>query len=126
MICQKCGSQLNMDGTCPNCGQGNVRIMEKSELNAYDGITIDENGYEQGSAQAETSNDSFRGFGGFGGSSKGPRIIRFSSGGSTLTKLLFAVAIALLVAGVVFVALPLMVLAVIVGLAVYMIYSFLT
>ena len=126
MICQKCGSQLNMDGTCPNCGQGNVRIMEKSEINAYDGITIEENSYEQGSAQAGSSNDSFRGFGGFWGSSKGPRIIRFSSGSSTLTKLLFAVAIALLVAGVVFVALPLMVLAVIVGLAVYMIYSFLT
>lgn len=126
MICQKCGSQLNMDGTCPNCGQGNVRIMEKSEINAYDGITIEENSYEQGSAQAGSSNYSFRGFGGFGGSSKGPRIIRFSSGGSTLTKLLFAVAIALLVAGVVFVALPLMVLAVIVGVAVYMIYSFLT
>ena len=47
MICQKCGSQLNMDGTCPNCGQGNVRIMEKSEINAYDGITIEENSYEQ-------------------------------------------------------------------------------
>ena len=47
MICQKCGSQLNMDGTCPNCGQGNVRIMEKSEINAYDGITIEENSYGQ-------------------------------------------------------------------------------
>ncbi|MBQ1856499.1 MAG: hypothetical protein II137_07920 [Anaerovibrio sp.] len=126
MICQKCGSQLNMDGTCPNCGQGNVRIMEKSEINAYDGITIEENSYEQENARTEKNDSSFGGFGGFGGSDRGPRIIRFSSGSSTLTKLLFAVAIALLVAGVVFVALPLMVLAVIVGLAVYMIYSFLT
>ena len=126
MICQKCGSQLNMDGTCPNCGQGNVRIMEKSEINAYDGITIEENSYEQGNEKKKKNDSSFGGFGGFGGSDRGPRIIRFSSGSSTLTKLLFAVAIALLVAGVVFVALPLMVLAVIVGLAVYMIYSFLT
>ena len=63
MICQKCGSQLNMDGTCPNCGQGNVRIMEKSEINAYDGITIEENSYEQGSAQAGSSNDHPEGVG---------------------------------------------------------------
>ena len=131
MICQKCGSQLNMDGTCPNCAQGNVRIMEKSEINAYDGITIDENGYDQGSGQAGNTDNSYGtystygSFGGSGGSSKGPRIIRFSSGGGTLTKVLFAIAIALLIAGIVFVALPLMVLAVIVGLAVYMIYSFL-
>lgn len=126
MICQKCGSQLNMDGTCPNCGQGNVRIMEKSEINAYDGITIEENSYGQESAQTGKNDNSFGGFGGFGGSDRGPRILRFSSGSGTLTKALFAIAIALLVAGLVFVALPLMVLAVIIGLAFYMIYSFLT
>ncbi|WP_407400761.1 hypothetical protein [Anaerovibrio sp.] len=125
MICQKCGSQLNMDGTCPNCGQGNVRIMEKSEINAYDGITIEENSYEQESAGTGKNDNQFGGFGGFGGYGSGPRIIRFSGSG-TLTKLLFAIAIALLVAGLVFVALPLMVLAVIIGLAVYMVYSFLT
>lgn len=125
MICQKCGSQLNMDGTCPNCGQGNVRIMEKSEINAYDGITIEENSYEQESAGTGKKDNQFGGFGGFGGYGSGPRIIRFSGSG-TLTKLLFAIAIALLVAGLVFVALPLMVLAVIIGLAVYMVYSFLT
>ena len=79
MICQKCGSQLNMDGTCPNCGQGNVRIMEKSEINAYDGITIEENSYEQENARTEKNDSSFGGFGGFGGSDRGPRIIRFSS-----------------------------------------------
>lgn len=125
MICQKCGSQLNMDGICPNCGQGNVRIMEKSEINAYDGITIEENSYEQESAGTGNKDNQFGGFGGFGGYGSGPRIIRFSGSG-TLTKLLFAIAIALLVAGLVFVALPLMVLAVIIGLAVYMVYSFLT
>ena len=59
MICQKCGSQLNMDGTCPNCGQGNVRIMEKSEINAYDGITIEENSYEQENARTEKNDSSF-------------------------------------------------------------------
>ena len=124
MICQKCGSQLNMDGTCPNCAQGNVRVMDKAEINAYDGITIDSGSNEQDTAQQRTQGSNP--FGGFGGSGGGPRIIRFSSGSSTLTKLLFAVAIALLLAGFVFVALPLMVLAVVVGLAVYMLYSFLT
>ncbi|ORU00779.1 hypothetical protein D081_0761 [Anaerovibrio sp. JC8] len=129
MICQKCGSQLNMDGTCPNCAQGNVRVMDKAEINAYDGITIEAGGNEQDAArQRKEGSNPFEGFGGYGGSggSRGPRIIRFSSGSSTLTKLLFAVAIALLLAGFVFVALPLMVLAVVVGLAVYMLYSFLT
>ncbi len=135
MICQKCGSQLNMDGTCPNCAQGNVRVMNKAEINAYDGITIDEGVNEQDTARrCKKGSNPFGGRGGNGGCGgyggygrgQGPRILRFSSGSGTLTKVLFAIAIALLVAGLVFVALPLMVLAVIVGLAVYMIYSFLT
>jgi len=121
MNCQRCGSQLNMDGTCPACGQGNVRIMEKSEINAYDGITIEANSNENEDSYRGNSYNSYERVGGAGG----PRIIRFSSGG-TLTKVLFGVAAALLLAGLVFVALPLMVLAVVVGLAIYMIYSFLT
>jgi len=128
MICQKCGSELNMDGTCSNCDQGNVRVMGKSELNSYDGITIDDNSNDQfyGYNSSEKKQGRERVYSAFGGTGRGPRIIKFSSGTGIMNKIIISIVIALIVAGLVFVALPLMVLAVVVGLAIYMIYSFLT
>ncbi|MCR5176331.1 MAG: hypothetical protein K6C05_05715 [Anaerovibrio sp.] len=127
MICSQCGQELNADGICPNCHTGNVREMQKGESHAYDGVTIDSNSTDQ---QSDNRGSRFYGYGSRGSSGwngrrgSGPRIIRISSGSGFLTKILIAAAVAVLIAGFVFVALPLAVIAIVVGILVYSLYSF--
>ena len=47
MQCRECGSELNLDGTCPRCEHVRVRVMDAAEKDMYDGITLDENGRQQ-------------------------------------------------------------------------------
>ena len=45
MKCTKCGQELDVSGRCPYCSPEppEVRVMSKEEKNLYNGITIDEN-----------------------------------------------------------------------------------
>ncbi len=124
MICPKCGSELNMDGSCPNCVPGNIREMRQDEISDYEGVTVDENGREQ---KYTSSGYGFRWHSDGEMSGTNPHNIggiRIFTGGGLMNKLLLAVVIGLILAGILFVALPLVVILAVVGIAVYILYSF--
>ena len=126
MICPKCGSELNKDGSCPNCVPGNLREMRQDEISGYQGITIDEDASGQQSSGNGYYSWRIKGREMSGGGSRNVGSIRIFSTGSMLTKLMIAAAIALLIIGFLFVALPLAVLVAIVGIGAYLLYTLFT
>ena len=126
MKCQNCGAELNIDGSCPNCAQGKVREMGRSEKDSYVGVTIDADSNRQYDQEY-----SYRNQRPWGGSNqdysgrRGPRIITFSTGGGLMKKLLLGLIIAAVLSVLLFAVLPIFVIAVIIGAVIYAPYAFL-
>lgn len=107
MECERCGGQLDEEGRCPSCEAGGerVRIMTREEKNAYQGITI-----EEGEAEEDIR---------FERREAPWRRVRWTSLGTSSwsDRLVVGLVIAGIVAFIFFVALPIVALMLLIGIA---------
>lgn len=126
MKCERCGSELNAEGRCPMCDteaetKNKVRVLTPSEKMNYDGVTIE--APSDGSEGRERVEQDIR----FERrQSSGPKIYYKSfGGGNSLARKLWLALIAICILGFIFfVALPVAVIALVIGIGIWLFYSF--
>ncbi|MCR5560041.1 MAG: hypothetical protein K6F62_06815 [Schwartzia sp.] len=122
MRCERCGSELNEEGRCPVCAdseENKVRVLSQDEKMNYDGVTIEEAGsYDENSGPQQDVRFE---------RTSGPRIhyMSFGDNGSLMRKIWLFLIIAGILAFIFFIALPVALVALVVGAAVWLFFSFL-
>ncbi len=132
MLCPKCNIELDTNGKCPNCGyEQDAQVMSNREVNNYSGVTIEEeNNVHKETASSQTYNYNRNTNGGFYTSRNGMNVRYVRLGGSSrrsswLTKGLFAIGGLAILGFFFFVALPVLLTLVGVGIVAWIIFKFL-
>ena len=113
MICYKCKREIGKNQSCPYCGYDNsVSVMSEREKNNYVGETIDDENSRRQSNYRQTSSQSYR-------------IWNVSSGKNWVSRIIFGVCIAAVLAFVLFVALPFLSIAVLSIMVIWIVFKIL-
>jgi len=121
MHCPKCGRELDIEGKCSYCNseEMNVRVMTPEEKAEYDGVTIEEPISKEDVAKNWRRKQSEN-------PHKGIFIRNINFGNSNwISKITFILVIAALIAFVVFIALPIVLIAAGIGVIVWIVLNFL-
>ena len=123
MKCTKCGQEIDASGRCPYCDHEapEVRVMSKEEKNLYNGITIDETIEHTTNRQENRAYNNKQ-----SGANVFFKNIRLDTFGSNwMSKAAVFLLIAAVVGFVVFIALPVALIGVAIGIVVWFLLSFL-
>jgi len=121
MRCPKCGRELDMEGKCSYCSseETNVRVMTHEEKAEYDGVTIEEPLSKEDIAQNWRRKQSEN-------PHKGIFIRNINFGSSSwISKITFLLIVAAIIAFVIFIALPIVLIAAGIGVIVWIVLNFL-